>query len=1008
MDVDRRVALVGETLTFTVRATNRGPSPATGVTIADALPAGLSFVSAPSSQGSYDTATGIWTVGTLDWLAQATLTLMVRVDQPGALVNNASVASLDQVDPNPINNSDAKSINATPAADLRVTKAVSNHAPGVGALVTYTIAVTNLGPDDATSVDVSDLLPAGVAFVSAKASQGSYDAGTGIWTLGSVPATRTEILTVTGRVTERATLVNTATRLSSTPVDPNAANDTGTATLTSSVIADLSLTKTPSVPVAAAGSVFTWTITVLNNGPSTALGASVTDAFPAPFTGVTWTCTPSAGSRCTSPSGTGTIAATVDLLAGGSATFVSTGLSAPASSSPLVNVATVTAAAGTTDPDLSNNSDTSAVGLVPLADVQVTQVGPSLLAPGTSGDYHITIANVGPSRTASTTLLMPAPSDSVPLTVRGACSSLPCVLGELAPGEARDVIATLSPPADYAGPPTLIVQALAMSAPFDPRPENNVASVATTITQLADLSITKTGPTTAVPGGRVTYAVTVANAGPSAAMGVTVDDPTPAGLTLVSTSGDCATAFPCNLGTMAPGATRTIAATYTVVAGTAAPSEITNVATVLSGVTDPNPANNSGTIRTRIRSRTTCDFDGDGVDEIVTGAGPLGGPHVRVLKVSGGIITELASFYAYDPKFPGGVSVACGDVTGDGVPEIITGAGPGGGPHVKAFSLAGGVVTEVASFYAYDPAFPGGVSVAVGDVNGDGVAEIITGAGPGGGPHVRAFSLAGGVVTEVAGFYAYDPAFPGGVNVAAGDVNGDGVAEIITGAGPGGGPHVRAFSVKDGVATEVAGFYAYDPSFPGGVSVAAGDVNGDGVAEIITGAGPGGGPHVRAFTVAGGVVSEVAGFYAYDPTFPGGVSVAVGDVNGDGVAEIITGAGPGGGPHVKAFSLAGGVVTEVAGFYAYDPAFPGGVRVADADLTGNHHFSLRRTIHRPLGSHLIDAVLPDFLSRLTLTILTPPEPHAVEATILTLFRSRVGQARAPPYAGTAGPERRTG
>jgi uncharacterized repeat protein (TIGR01451 family) len=313
-----------------------------------------------------------------------------------------------------------------------------------------------------------------------------------------------------------------------------------------------------------------------------------------------------------------------------------------------------------------------------------------------------------------------------------------------------------------------------MSAPFDPRPENNAASVATTITHLADLSITKTGPTTAVPGGRVTYAVTVANAGPSAAIGVTVDDPTPVGLTLVSTSGDCATAFPCNLGTMAAGATRTIAATYTVGAGTAAPSEITNVATVLSGVTDPNPANNSGTIRTRVRSRATCDFDGDGVDEIVTGAGPSGGPHVRVLKVSGGTITELASFYAYDPKFPGGVSVACGDVTGNGVPEIITGAGPGGGPHVKAFSLAGGVVTEVASFYAYDPAFPGGVNVAVGDVNGDGVAEIITGAGPGGGPHVRAFSLAGGVVTEVAGFYAYDPAFPGGVHVADADLTTDG------------------------------------------------------------------------------------------------------------------------------------------------------------------------------------------------------------------------------------------
>ena len=178
------------------------------------------------SHGSYDSAAGVWTVGALDSFAQATLTLTARVDQPGALVNNAAMASQDQIDPNPINNSDAESVNASPAADLRIAKAVSNGAPGVGALVTYTVAVTNLGPDDATSADVSDVLPAGVAFVSASASQGNYDAGTGIWTLGAVPATRTEILTVTGHVTVPGAVVNTATRQSSAPVDPNAANDT--------------------------------------------------------------------------------------------------------------------------------------------------------------------------------------------------------------------------------------------------------------------------------------------------------------------------------------------------------------------------------------------------------------------------------------------------------------------------------------------------------------------------------------------------------------------------------------------------------------------------------------------------------------------------------------------------------------------------------------------------------------------------------------------------------------
>ena len=234
-----------------------------------------------------------------------------------------------------------------------------------------------------------------------------------------------------------------------------------------------------------------------------------------------------------------------------------------------------------------------------------------------------------------------------------------------------------------------------------------------------------------------------------------------------------------------------------------------------------------------------------------------------------------------------------------------------------------GVVTDVASFFAYDPVFAGGVYVAAGDVNGDGVAEIITGAGPGGGPHVRAFSLAGGDVDGGCELLRLRPAFTGGVSVAAGDVTGDGVAEIITGAGPGGGPHVRVFSLAGGVVTEVASFFAYDLAFTGGVSVAAGDVTGDGVAEIVTGAGPGGGPHVRVFSLAGGVVTEVASFYAYDLAFTGGVSVAAGDVTGDGVAEIITGAGPGGGPHVRAFSLAGGGVTEVAGFFAYDPGVPG-------------------------------------------------------------------------------------
>src|SRR5207244_5549205 len=100
--------------------------------------------------------------------------------------------------------------------------------------------------------------------------------------------------------------------------------------------------------------------------------------------------------------------------------------------------------------------------------------------------------------------------------------------------------------------------------------------------------------------------------------------------------------------------------------------------------------------------------------------------------------TVLRSFFAYDAGFSGGVSVAAGDVNGDGRADIITGAGAGGAPHVKAFSGLDGSVLR--SFFAYDAGFSGGVYVAAGDVNGDGRTDIVTGAGAGGMPHVKAFS----------------------------------------------------------------------------------------------------------------------------------------------------------------------------------------------------------------------------------------------------------------------------
>jgi len=302
--------------------------------------------------------------------------------------------------------------------------------------------------------------------------------------------------------------------------------------------------------------------------------------------------------------------------------------------------------------------------------------------------------------------------------------------------------------------------------------------------------------------------------------------------------------------------------------------------------------------------------------------------------------TIITAFYSGDPayaKWDRTIRVQGKNLTGQPEPPAegpivsASGASAGNTPaNAWGYNSQGQIVHNVTP---YEADFPGGIRVAIGDVNGDGHPELIVAPGPGRAPEIKIFDGITGQLIH--SFMAFEETFRGGVFVTAGDMNGDGRAEIVVAPDKGGGPRVRVFNGTN--LEQLADFLAIeDPNFRGGVRASIGDVNNDGIADLSVGAGFGGGPRIAIYDglsfQAGQQPRKIRGdFFVFEDTLRDGVYVGNGDVNDDGFSELIVGGGPGGAPRVQALNGADLVqerINVISDFFAGDVNDRNGAQVS--------------------------------------------------------------------------------
>ncbi|MGQ0722466.1 MAG: FlgD immunoglobulin-like domain containing protein [Candidatus Eiseniibacteriota bacterium] len=592
----------GDTITYTITVGNAGPDAGTGVQVTDVLPAGVTYAGDSPSQGSYNSGTGAWTVGTVANGGSATLQLSATVNAGTAaqtIQNDASITAADQTDTNPANNSDTASI-LVESVDLAVTKNVDDTSPAEGDAVVYTIVVTNGGPDAAAVVQVTDVLPAELTYASDAPSQGTYSSGSGVWSVGTIANGGSATLAITATIdvgAAGAVVENTAAVPASALGASCPANDSDSATLTVQSV-DISVTKSVNNPAPNEGASIVYTVTATNGGPDPATSVTVTDLLPA---GVTYSS--SVLSQGTYDDQTGAwdfgplgVSTTATLTINAAVNIGTAG-------STIQNVATRTASMpGDTNP--GNDSDTADI-TVQAVDLAVGKiVDDATPEEGGTIQYTVTVTNNGPNVATGVEItdVLPAGLTFVSSTSsQGSYSAGLWTVGSLANATSATLGLTATVNNGTAGTTIQNVASVTAVDQTDTSPGNDSAAVDIHVSPEIDIDVSKAADDpTPKEGDPVIYTVTATNLGPNSATGVKVTDLVPVGTTFQTANPGQGNSYSIGSGqwsipALTNGATATLTLTVTVNAGTTGQT-IQNVATrTASDQTDTNSANDVAT-----------------------------------------------------------------------------------------------------------------------------------------------------------------------------------------------------------------------------------------------------------------------------------------------------------------------------------------------------------------------------------------------------------------------------